>query len=103
MDYVNNKGFSDVVNYSCNENKPRHCGVCSQIGHNTHTYNLDSSSNRINYLGLEGQNYENEIRSPLPLPIANKNIDKDLANNKSHRCGTCEQVGHNAHTCDIKR
>ncbi|CAG8828360.1 14881_t:CDS:2, partial [Gigaspora margarita] len=105
MDYINKEGFSNVVNYSHNENKSRHCGICGQIGHNAHTCNLDSSSNRINYLGLEGHNCENEIRSPLPLPIANKNggdlnlislVNKDLANNKSHCCGTCGQVGHNA-------
>ncbi|CAG8642328.1 16535_t:CDS:2 [Cetraspora pellucida] len=113
MDDVNKEGFNDVVNCSHHENKSRHCGICGQIGHNAHTCNLDSSSKQINNLVLEGHNHKNEIRSLLLLPIASKNggedlnlmssVNKDLANNKSHHCGTCRQVGHNARTCDIKR
>ncbi|CAG8618495.1 1914_t:CDS:2, partial [Dentiscutata heterogama] len=114
VDNVNKEGFNDVVNHSHHENRFRHCGVCGQIGYNARTCNLDSSSKQINNLILESHNRENESRLPLPLPlpIANKNdgdlnlissVDKDLANNKSCRCGICRQIGHNARTCDAKR
>ncbi|CAG8538409.1 4203_t:CDS:10, partial [Scutellospora calospora] len=112
MDDVNKEGFNNMVNHSYHKNKSRHCGVCGQIGYNARTCNLDSSSKQINNLFLEGYNHKNEIKSLLSLSIASKNggdlnlmssVDKDLANNKSRYCGTCEQVGHNAHTYDVKR
>ncbi|KAF0484113.1 putative transposase, mutator type [Gigaspora margarita] len=89
-----------AVDHNCHENKARHCGTCGQVGHNARTCNLNNSSN----------NYAEDINQS-PLPITDDNVgglnsmnmvNKDHANNKFRRCGTCGQVGHNSRTCYSK-
>ncbi|CAG8587285.1 4434_t:CDS:2, partial [Gigaspora rosea] len=84
---VENSNLANIVEHNCHENKARHCGTCGQVGHSARTCNLNNSSN----------NYAEYInRSQLPITNDNvgclnsmNTVNKDHANNKFRRCGTC--------------
>ncbi|CAG8785653.1 17537_t:CDS:2, partial [Racocetra fulgida] len=60
--HIENSNFknADDINY---ESKSRHCGTCSQTGHNARTCNSDNSSKQMNGLTREYNTKENDENS----------------------------------------